>query len=349
MMGVMRAAVYHGAGDVRVSDMPDPRAGAREVVVKVTTAGVCGSDVNRFRHGSHPWAPGFIMGHEFCGEIVEAGPEAAGWRAGDQVIVQPTLRCGMCFYCRHGQENRCAEFTRRGLTGSGTDGGFADYVRVAAYQPHRRPLNLAPQLAALVEPTAVSVHGWNLAGVERPDSVVVVGLGNIGLLAILAARVKGAGTIVAVGKYAPRQALARTYGADLVLEPDDARIEKIVLEHTGGLGAALVFEAAGTPASLRTAVATARKGGKVVVLGVIREEAALDYREIVLSEKQILGSIIYQHRDFAEAIDVVARGRIDVARHITTTIPLEDIVPLGFQPLVAKPERHIKIQVDPRR
>jgi len=331
-----------------VTDVPDPRAGAGEAVVKVSVAGICGSDVNRFRYGSHPWPPPFIMGHEFTGEVVEVGVDVGGWAAGAAVVVEPTLSCGGCFYCREGQPNLCVEFVRRGLTGSGTDGGFAEYVRVPAYQLHARPAALALEVAALVEPTAVSTHGWRLAGLDRPDSVVVVGLGNIGLLAVLVARAKGARDVIAVGKYAPRHALARAYGAALVLEPDDPDLLDRIRARTGGLGSTLVFEAAGTPASLRTAVEAARKGGKVVLLGVHHEEVALDWRRVLMNEQQIIGSIIYRHDDFADAITTLAAAGVEIPQHVTGTIPLDDIVSRGFVPLIERRADHVKILVRPR-
>jgi (R,R)-butanediol dehydrogenase/meso-butanediol dehydrogenase/diacetyl reductase len=346
-MGAMRAAVFHGPRDVRVMDVPDPVAGPGEVVVKVERAGICGSDVNRFRYGSHPWPPPFIMGHEFCGTIADRGPGVREWDVGAAVVVQPTLSCGTCFYCRDGHPNRCVEFARRGLTGSGTDGGFAEYVRVPAYQPHARPAALPVDVASLVEPTAVSVHGFRLAGLDRPDPVVVVGLGNIGLLAVLAARGLGAGDVIAVGKYAPRQALAQTYGARLVLGPDDPNLVDAIRERTRGLGASLVIEAAGAGDSLRTAVAVARKGGKIVVLGVFHQEVALDYRALLMEEKHIIGSLIYRRPDFAEAIDILANGGVDRARHITGEIGLGDIVSHGFEALLERRAEHIKIQVTP--
>ena len=342
----MRAAVFHGAGDVRVTDVADPVARDGEVVVRVTMAGICGSDVNRYRFGSHPWPPPFIMGHEFCGAIASVGPDVRDWREGDQVVVQPTLACGSCVYCQAGRENLCVEFVRRGLTGSGTDGGFAQYVRVPAYQAHRRPPALSPDVASLVEPTAVSVHGWNLMGIERPESAVVVGLGNIGLLAVRVARAKGTRRIIAVGKYATRHVLARVYGASVVLDPDDSGVVERAREATGGLGADLVIEAAGSPSSLRMAVAMTRKGGTIVVLGVMHQEVALDYRAILMSEHRIVGSIIYRRPDFAEAIDIIARDGVD-PRHISETIPLEDIVPRGFVPLTERRGEHVKIQVRP--
>src|SRR5262245_57486482 len=286
----MQAAVFHGAHDVRVTEMRDPTPQAGEVLIKVQRAGICGSDVNRFRYGSHPWPPGFIMGHEFCGAIAALGPGVSGWQIGQQVVVEPTLYCGTCFYCQQGYHNRCVDFIRRGITGSGTNGGFADYVCVPAYQPHARPPELPIDVASLVEPMAVSVHGWRLAGVEQPDSVVIVGIGNIGLLAILVARARGARQIMAIGKYTASQELAYTYGATLVLDPDDPQLATRILERTDGLGAELVLEAAGTPSSLQTAVAMARKGGKIVVLGVFHEEVALDFRTILLMEKHIMGS-----------------------------------------------------------
>ena len=342
----MRAAVFHGAGDVRLTDVAEPVPREGEVVVRVTMAGICGSDVNRFRYGSHPWPPPFIMGHEFCGEIARVGRGVLDWREGDQVVVQPTLSCGACVYCVGGRENLCVEFARRGLTGSGTDGGFAEYVRVPAYQPHRRPPALSPDVASLVEPMAVSVHGWNLTGIEGPASAVVVGLGNIGLLAVRVARAKGARRIIAVGKYAIRQALARAYGASLVLEPDDPGLIERIREATDGLGADLVLEAAGSPSSLRMAVGMACKGGTIVVLGVMHEEIALDYRAILMNEQRILGSIIYRRPDFAEAIEIITRDGLD-PRHVTDTIALEEIVPRGFVPLTERRGEHVKIQVRP--
>jgi (R,R)-butanediol dehydrogenase/meso-butanediol dehydrogenase/diacetyl reductase len=183
--------------------------------------------------------------------------------------------------------------------------------------------------------------------VERPDSVVIVGIGNIGLLAILVARARGARHIIAIGKYAPRQELALVYGASLVLAPDDPQLQKRILAHTDGLGAELVLEAAGTPSSLRTAVAAARKGGKIVVLGVFHEEVALDYRMILLTEKHIIGSLIYQRQDFADAMAILADGGVDRRRHITAEIPLHNIVTHGFLPLSEHKAAHIKIQVEP--
>lgn len=344
----MQAAVFHGPRDIRLTHIPDPVPQAGEVLIKVQCAGICGSDLNRFHYGSHPWPPGFIMGHEFCGDIAALGPEVSDWQVGQSVVIEPTLCCGTCFYCQHGHHNRCVDFVRRGITGSGTNGGFAEYVCVPAYQPHVRPAVLTPTLAALAEPMAVSVHGWRLAGVDHPESVVIVGIGNIGLLAIRVAKALGAAEIIAIGKYAPRQELARLYGASVVLAPDDPKLHDMILEHTHGLGAELVLEAAGTPSSLRTAVEVARKGGKIVVLGVFHEEVALDYRMILLTEKQIIGSLIYQRQDFAEAITILAAGGIDTARHITGDIPLRDIVARGFLPLSEQKAAHIKIHVWPQ-
>jgi (R,R)-butanediol dehydrogenase/meso-butanediol dehydrogenase/diacetyl reductase len=343
----MRAAVFHGPHDVRVTDVADPHARAGETVVRVSVAGICGSDVNRFRYGSHPWPPGFIMGHEFTGEVAEVGEDVAGWAIGAPVVVEPTLSCGACFYCRAGDPNRCVEFVRRGLTGSGTDGGFAEYVRVPAYQLHARPAAVSPEVAALVEPTAVSTHGWRLAAIDRPDSVVVVGLGNIGLLAVVVAHAKAAAEVIAVGKYAARHDLARAYGATLVLDPDDPHLLDRIAERTGGLGAGVVIEAAGTPTSLHTAINAARKGGKVILLGVHHQEVAIDWRRVLMNEQQIIGSIIYRRDDFADAISILGAAQIDVARHITATVALEEIVSRGFMPLVERRADHVKIHVRP--
>ncbi len=346
----MLAAVFHGPRDIRLEQIDEPTPKTDEVLVRVRQAGICGSDLNRFHYGSHPWPPGFIMGHEFCGEIAAVGSEVTSWQwqVGQCVVVEPTLYCGTCFYCQRGYHNRCVDFATRGITGSGTNGGFAEYVCVPAYQPHPQPETLTPALGALVEPTAVGVHGWQLAGIAQPDCVVVVGIGNIGLLAVLVAKAKGAKQIIAIGKYVPRQALAERYGASLVLSPDDPKLQERILERTDGLGADLVLEAAGAPSSLRMAVDSARKGGKIVVLGVFHEEVALDYRHILMAEKHIMGSIIYQREDFAEAIAILGAGAVDLSCHVTAEVPLREIVTAGFQPLSESKAEHIKIQVMPQ-
>ena len=128
----MLAAVFHGPRDIRLEDIAEPSPKADEVMVRVLQAGICGSDLNRFHYGSHPWPPGFIMGHEFCGEIAAVGSEVTTWQVGQSVVVEPTLYCGTCFYCQHGFYNRCVDFVARGITGSGTNGGFAEYVCVPA-------------------------------------------------------------------------------------------------------------------------------------------------------------------------------------------------------------------------
>ncbi|ETW96716.1 MAG: hypothetical protein ETSY1_25400 [Candidatus Entotheonella factor] len=135
----MLAAVFHGPRDIRLADIPEPSPEAGEVLVRVLQAGICGSDLNRFHYGSHPWPPGFIMGHEFCGEIAAIGSDVTQWQVGQPVVVEPTLYCGTCFYCQQGYYNRCVDFAARGITGSGTNGGFAEYVCVPAYQPHVQP------------------------------------------------------------------------------------------------------------------------------------------------------------------------------------------------------------------
>ncbi len=131
----MLAAVFHGPRDIRLEEMDEPSPNVDEVLIRVLQAGICGSDLNRFHYDSHPWPPGFIMGHEFCGEIAAVGSEVTAWQVGQRVVVEPTLYCGVCLYCQQGYHNRCVDFAMRGITGSGTNGGFADYVCV-------RPTNL---------------------------------------------------------------------------------------------------------------------------------------------------------------------------------------------------------------
>src|SRR5690606_4029178 len=177
---LMRAAVVDQPGSIRVADVPDPKPGNHQLLIKVGACGICGTDVH-IADGHFPPTPyPIVPGHEFAGEVVEIGPEAPGdWRVGDRVAVDPSLFCGYCTPCRSGHGNLCANW---GATGDTVDGAFAEYVAVPAANCYRMPDSMTWQQGALVEPVSCAVHGVRQIGVEPGERFLVMGAGTMGLL-----------------------------------------------------------------------------------------------------------------------------------------------------------------------
>ncbi|MFD0658495.1 alcohol dehydrogenase catalytic domain-containing protein [Thermocatellispora tengchongensis] len=220
----MRAAVWHGAGDVRVEDVHLAPPGPGEVTIEVAYCGICGSDLHEYADGPHAipvaephpesgaTAP-LVLGHEFCGTVVRAGDGVTGLAPGDRVAVEPHYRCGRCPRCLAGEYNICRHFGFAGLMG---DGGLAERATVPAYMLHRLPESVPLEQAAVFEPAAVALHAVRRAAIRPGETVAVLGLGPIGLLVTLFAVRCGAVRVVAADRSPVRRELARRMGAEVV-------------------------------------------------------------------------------------------------------------------------------------
>src|SRR3990172_10976282 len=202
--------------EVREVDVPSPAAG--EVLLRVRTCGICGSDLH-FYHGSLPAMPKISPGHEFAGEIVELGEGVSGFEVGQRVVVEPVKSCRECAYCRTGQYQLCS---RRVLLGTFAPGGLAEYVTVPAYTLYPLPDDLDFDLGALVEPLAVAVHGLHLVDLTAGERVLVMGSGSIGVLAVLAARAFGAADVIATYRHEHQAKAALAAGASRTVHADEA-------------------------------------------------------------------------------------------------------------------------------
>jgi (R,R)-butanediol dehydrogenase/meso-butanediol dehydrogenase/diacetyl reductase len=340
----MRAARWHARGDVRVEDVAIPVPGPGEILLRVTWCGICGTDLEEYRDGpvvipvgvpnalTGQCAP-VTLGHEFAGEVVGMGPGVRGFAVGDRVAPDVCLFCGACHHCRRHEYALCLSWATIGLHG---DGGLAEFVKVPARQCVRLPDEVDDEAAALIETTEVAVRAVRHASVGLGDSVVIVGDGAVGLITLQVARAAGASTVILVGHRAARLELGRRLGADLTLEGADPAWARAVAERTDGLGANVAIECAGSPQAIRDAVASTRKGGRIVLLAVIGALVPLDVWSIVEGERTVTGSV--QHHfdeDLPIAVDLIASGRIDVRPVITRRIPLERVVTDGFAALGA--------------
>ncbi|TDD41650.1 zinc-dependent alcohol dehydrogenase family protein [Saccharopolyspora elongata] len=308
----MRAAIIDQPGSIRVGDVPDPKPGDGQLVIKVGACGICGTDLH-IADGHFPPTPyPIVPGHEFAGEVVEIGAEVPGdWKAGDRVAVDPSLFCGYCTPCRSGHGNLCANWN---ATGDTVDGAFAEYVAVPAATCYRMPDEMTWQQGALVEPVSCTVHGVRQIGVEAGERFLVVGAGTMGLLMQQLLQ-RGGAHVTVVDRNEARLGRASKLGA-VAVGTDVAELDERFDAAVDCTGAAPAIEAA---------FDSLRRGGRLLVFGVAPEEArvSLSPFRIYNDEIKIVGSMAVLN-SFGAALNLVASGAIDTAALLTDTLPLEE-------------------------
>ena len=335
----MQAAVYHGHGDLRVEHVPAPQAGPGEVVIAVRRCGVCGTDVH-IVSGAFP-VPGLplVIGHEFAGEVVEAGDGVTHVRPGDRVTADINIACGTCFHCRRNQKLFCTEIRQLGVH---THGAMAELVLAPAANVFRLPDGMSFADAAYVEPLSCAIHGQQRVGVGFGDIVAVLGAGAMGLAHVVLSRLAGATMVVVSEPSARRRELARQVGADVVVDPRSQDAAGVVAEVTEGRGADVVIEAAGVTATYELALRTVRAGGRLLAFGAPPATASIRLRpfEVFAKELTIVGSYASAYETWPKAIDLIASGRFDPALFVDSVQPLPSLARamhhLGEDPSLVK-------------
>src|SRR5580700_7615748 len=313
----MLAAVIDGPGAVTVRQVPVPQASGL-ALVRVGIAGICGTD-RKLAAGVFPVTTPRVLGHEMTGWVEVPGP-GGGVPAGTPVVVNPAAYCGLCRECRRDLPHLCS---RGGLLGRDLDGCFAEYVAVPQTLLHPLPAEVTPDEAALVQVLSTCVHAQSGLAVSPDSSAVVVGLGVAGLLHVQLLRAKGVRAIVGVTRAAWKRDLALASGASAVVAPDGAAAA--VAEVTGGHGADIAIESAGTAATLAQAIRLAGPGGTVILFGAVRTADGLPAYEGYLKELTIRCPRASRPRDFDTAIRLCAERRLDVAPLVTGRFPLPDL------------------------
>jgi (R,R)-butanediol dehydrogenase/meso-butanediol dehydrogenase/diacetyl reductase len=350
----VRAAVYHGARDIRIAELETAAPRHGEVTVEVAYCGICGSDLHEYVDGPHAIPVGephpasgttapLVLGHEFCGTVTVAGPGVTGFAPGDRVAVEPNYRCGTCPRCLAGDYHICRHFGFAGLMGNG---GLAECATVPAYMLHRLPDAVSFEQAALFEPAAVALHALRRSGADRNTTVAVVGLGPIGLLTVRLLVWLRVPRIVAVDMVGARLRLAGELGAtDLVHPGGEETVAERIRELTGGEGVDIAFEIVGAQDTVRTCLAATRKGGKVILVG-LAGELCVDGFALVNNEQSIIASVGYRECH-QELIRLVAEEGVDLSPIVTATIGLDEVVSGGFEALLGGSDQ-IKILVRPK-
>jgi 2-desacetyl-2-hydroxyethyl bacteriochlorophyllide A dehydrogenase len=305
----MKALVYEGPEKLALRDFPDPEVKAGEVLLEVATAGICGSDIHGFLGHSERRLPGLVLGHETVARIADLDKEVTGWRKGQRVAFNPLVSCGACPACLSGRQNVCARWRLFGL--DRLHGTYAEYVSVPACQLHALSEGLPEKEAILVEPLAVVLRAFRLALTEVPPSIVIIGAGPIGALALVVARQRGVPRVAVTDVSPERLAAAKALGADLALDASRPDAFEALRSFTDG-GAECVIEAVGTEATRRAAVRATARGGRIVFLGIAANESSLPWIEMVRNEQAIFTSFAYAPKDFEASVRMVEGRRFDL-------------------------------------
>ncbi|MBC7325740.1 MAG: NAD(P)-dependent alcohol dehydrogenase, partial [Moorella sp. (in: Bacteria)] len=321
----MKAAFLKEPGVITIEEVKKPSPGPGEVLVKIRSVGVCGSDVHYYRHGrigSYVVQKPLILGHECSGEVVELGPGVKTLEVGDRVALEPGIPCRKCRFCKTGRYNLCPDVVF--MATPPVDGAFVEFVAFPEDFAFRLPDNVSFDEGALIEPLAVGIYSMERAGVEPGESVVILGAGPIGLLTLQAARAYGANPVVITDASAFRLSVARSLGADLAVNVSEEKAIAAILEYLGA-EADVVVEAAGAPAAIQETWKLVRRGGRVVFIGLPAQDiVGYSFAELSRKELDILGIFRYANV-YPRAIHMVARGIINLKALITHHFPLEEV------------------------
>lgn len=303
-----------------IQEVSKPKPGPGEILMKISYCGICGSDLHAYV-GEHPFVPlPATPGHEFSGWVEEIGEGVEGFKVGQRVTAEPNLVCGKCYLCKIGRYNICEQLRVMGCQG---DGAMADYFLLPAAKTVPIPDNLSMKDAALVEPLAVGVHAARKAGDLFYKNVVIIGAGTIGLMTLAAVKAAGAREIVITDLQDERLAIAKKMGATKTINPSKVDAVKEILAMKEYEGWDVVFECVGIEKSIRDSLDIARKGGKVIVVGVFGHETKVKMANVQDRETEIIGTLMYVMRDVTTAIELLAKNSFDTSLIISKTFPLE--------------------------
>ena len=314
-----------GVGCLELRDVPSPRPGPGEVLLKILAAGVCGTDIH-VRDDAFPYWPPVILGHEFCGRVVESGPGVTLVAEGDRVVGEPhTKACGHCYLCRTGNIQVCPD---KRSPGWGIDGAMAEFLVMPEKLLHKIPDSIDDATGGIIEPAANAVHDvLERAGIEPGDLAVVIGPGPIGLLAAMAARAGGAREVIVVGADVDeplRLPKARELGFRAVNVQKDKPLD-LVRDLSAGVGADIVIECSGSAGGIASTVELIRKKGRICAIGLPgNKPVVFPYGQAAFKVADVFFCMSTSYTSWNKAIHLVASGQIPAGRIITHRKPLAE-------------------------
>jgi 2-desacetyl-2-hydroxyethyl bacteriochlorophyllide A dehydrogenase len=326
-------------GEIEFRDMPlrDPKP--HEVMIKVRTAAICGSDLHLFK-GKHPSVSlPSAVGHELAGEVVQVGEKVAGFIAGDRVTVEPVIACGSCYYCQRGEYHLCANISFQYRKGQGA---FSEYFYAPENRTYKLLAGVSFEEGALIEPLSVALHAVKKSGIRIGQSSAVIGSGAIGLLVtMLLHNLTGVKPFIAdINDFRVQKAIQ--LGAHGVFTGRGEDLKEMIMSHTDRLGVDCAFEVVGLDTTLVQALEVIKKGGKVMLLGIFDEPLPrIPINLFVQRDISLVGTQGYAW-DFQDSIKLVSEGRIKISELITTRLPLDQLQK-GFELLLHPQNNQIKV------
>jgi L-iditol 2-dehydrogenase len=350
----MRAVVYRGINDMRIETVPVPEIGPGELLVRIATCGICGTDLKKIHYGSHS-APR-IFGHEMSGTIVARGEGVTGFGVGERVVVHHHVPCYDCYYCRKGTPAQCPLYKKTGVTAGfePSGGGFAEYIRVMDFVVSnggvvRIPDGVPFEQAAYLEPVNTVLKGVKMLDLKPDDTVLVIGQGPIGLMHAALCQRTGA-KVLTSDLYPERHAIAARFGLKHPIHAGEENVVERVFAESDGRGADAVILAVGGKALIKTAMDACRPGGKVMLFAQTQhEEATFDPGAVCMDEKTLMGSYSSSFDILDEVTDLVFNGYrtdFDLTQLISHRFPLEAAV-AGIEIASHPKADSMKIMIEP--
>lgn len=346
MTQATRAIIASGPHDLRIGEVPVPDLGPGQVLVRIHTGGICGSDLHYYQHGGFGTVrikSPLVLGHEIAGTVAAVGEGVTHVAAGDRAAVNPSLPCGKCEQCRSGHRNHCTDmlFLGSAMRNPHVQGGFRDLLVCASEQAIPLPSNLSFAQAALAEPTAVCLHALARAGDLVGRRVLVTGAGPIGMLMVAVCRMAGAAFIAVTDRIPMPLDMARRTGADLALNVGD-NPQAIADWVAANQRFDVHFEASGSPFATLDGVAALGPLGICVLIGQ-GAEVQLQVSSLIRHEVDMRGSFRFD-REYQMAVDYLGSGRLDVAHIVTATLPASRGIE-AFE-LALDKSRSVKVQLE---
>jgi len=337
----MKQAVMTSPGQIELRDVPVPQVNPGDVLLRIKRIGVCGSDIHVW-HGKHALTPyPVVQGHEVCGVVEKIAPGVRGLKPGDIATFQPQVTCGTCYPCTHGAPHICDSLKVMGFQ---TTGAGSEFFAVAADKVLKLPAGMNPEHGAMIEPAAVAVHALGRAGDVRGRKILVLGAGPIGNLVAQAAKGLGAAAVTITDVSPFRLDLAGECGVDARVNVAQADLGTAVRERFGESKADLILECVGSPQTIGQAVAVARKGTDIIVVGVFGDKPTVDMGTVQDRELRLIGTLMYQEPDWKKAIDLVEKGKIRLAPLITDHFDFADYKK-AYEYIDAHRERAMKVMI----
>lgn len=338
----MKALVFVGPERLEIQDRPEPVPKADQVKIRVRACGICGSDVHGYAGLTGRRIAPMVMGHEFSGEIAEIGPEVRQFKVGDRVTAYPVETCGICVNCLAGNIQFCLNKRAYGVLDC--DGALTEYLCV----PERLLFKLENQipfsLGALIEPLAVARHAIRSAGDLTGQTVLIIGAGTIGLMALSLVKLANPQKVIVTDLSDTRLKIAARMGADATVNPGQEPVETAILGLTNGLGADIAFECVGVSAAARQSIDCVKSKGTIIWIGNSVKQIEIDMQKVVTRELSIRGSFLYTMADFQDATALLNQGEVDLAPVISQEIRLAE-APGLFATLYTNPGDLIKVVV----